>query len=124
VVAATTTVTMTVAVVAVVVATEVEAVVAVTTMTAATTAVTEVMVDETETNMLLEESTDTPATIAMVVEEMTAHAEVADTLTAMIVGETVVLLAMLLQQPPMVIQPLEERPGNHTEVDTTMRRDM
>jgi hypothetical protein len=36
---------------------------------------------------------------------------------------TVALLARLRQQPPMVIQHLVERLGNHTEVEASMTRD-
>jgi hypothetical protein len=54
---------------------------------------------------------------------MTDVAAVVDTPIVMREEATVALLAKLRQQPPMVIQLLVERLGNHTEVEATMTRD-
>jgi hypothetical protein len=63
----------------------------------------------------------TTDTVAVVV--MTDVAAVVDTPIVMREEATVALLARLRQQPPMVIQLLVERLGNHTEVEATMTRD-
>lgn len=85
-----------------------------------------VTVDTAEIAMMdtpLVESTDmlaTTDTAAVVV--MTDVEVVEDTLIVM-TEETVAPLARRRLQPPMVIQPLVEKVGNHTEVDATMMMD-
>jgi hypothetical protein len=61
--------------------------------------------------------TDIAAVVTSVVEA------VVDTPIVMREEVTVAPLARLRQQPPMVIQLLVERLGNHTEVEATMMRD-
>jgi hypothetical protein len=77
-------------------------------------------------------TTDTPLaeSIAMLVTTDTAAAAVmtdveavVDTPIVMREEVTVAPLARLRLQPPMVIQLLVERLGNHTEVEATMMRD-
>ena len=63
-------------------------------------------------------TTDTAAVVVM-----TDVAAVVDTPIVMREEVTVAPLARLRLQPPMVIQLLVERLGNHTEVEATMMRD-
>lgn len=74
--------------------------------------------------------TEVAATTATV-DVMTAVAVVADTLTATTVATAVTVEEIAMvdahpvmqpRQPPMVTQPLAEKLGSHTEVDTTMMR--
>ena len=53
----------------------------------------------------------------------TTDVEVVEDTLIVMTEATVAPLAMLSQQPPMVIQLLVERLGNHTEVEATMMRD-
>lgn len=86
----------------------------------------------TATTTLPVESTVTEvAATTATVDVMTAVAVVAVTLIATTVATAVnvVEIAMVdahpvmqLRQPPMVTQPLAEKLGSHTEVDTTMMR--
>ena len=86
--------------------------------------VTVAMAEIATTVTLLAESiampvmTDTAAEVVMTDVEA-----VVDTPIVMREEATVALLARLRQQPPMVIQLLVERLGNHTEVEATMTRD-
>lgn len=93
-----------------------------TTTIAVTTAATEATA-VIEMIMLLVESiamlvtTDTAAVVVMTDVEVAE-----DTLTVM-TEEIEAQLAMARQQPPMATQPLVEKAGSHTEVETTMLRD-
>lgn len=86
----------------------------------------------TATTTLPVESTVTEvAATTATVDVMTAVAAVADTLTATTVATAVTVEEIAMvdahpvmqhHQPPMVTQPLAEKLGSHTEVDTTMMR--
>ncbi len=92
-------------------------------MVDAETSVSEAMV-ETVTIMPLAESIATLVRTDTAVEERTDVEVVEDTADETMTEATVALLVKLLHQPPpMVIQHLVERHGNHTEVEATMMRD-
>ena len=88
--------------------------------------VTIVTVDmaETVTTMPPVESTATPAMTDTAVVVMTDVEAAVATLIVMSVVATVAQLAMPRPQPPMVIQLLEESPGNHMEVEASMKIDL
>jgi hypothetical protein len=66
--------------------------------------------------------TDTAAVAAMIDVEAVADTLIV-TIEVIAALASLVSLAILLHQPPMVIQLLVEMLGNHTEVDATMMRD-
>jgi hypothetical protein len=77
---------------------------------------------ETVTIMPLATSTVTPVTIDTVAVAMTDVEAAEDTLIVMSVAN-VAPPVMPLHQPPMVIQLLVASPGNHTEVEASMKID-
>lgn len=78
---------------------------------------------ETVTITLLATSTDTPVMIDTAEVAMTDVEVVADTLIAMSVATAAQLVKPHHQPPPMVIQLPVESPGNHTEVEASMKID-
>jgi hypothetical protein len=66
--------------------------------------------------------TDTAAVAAMIDVEAVADTLIV-TIEVIVALASLASLAILLHQPPMVIQLLVEMLGNHTEVDATMMRD-
>jgi hypothetical protein len=85
--------------------------------------VTVVMAEIATMDMVLVEVTDMLVMIDTAAVVVTTDVEVAvDTLIVMI-EVTVALVGTHHQQPPMVIQHLAEKVGNHMEVEATMMRD-